>query len=126
MSVEKPLGEVLFTLVMKQVLWNEVLQSSQEMLQYFTCTSATYHTGCSQSLGTPWPTQEAKASQQLQAELSSSPALDTQLGSQLKPIAGGFFQLWFNLSPSPQHLLKMLMKKGPQNNVLSISFFLTI
>ena len=34
MSVEKPLGEVLFTLVMKQVPWNEVLQSSQEMLQY--------------------------------------------------------------------------------------------
>lgn len=34
MFVEKPLGEVLFTLVMKQVPWNEVLQSSQEMLQY--------------------------------------------------------------------------------------------
>lgn len=34
MSVEKPLGEALFTLVMKQVPWNEVLQSPQEMLQY--------------------------------------------------------------------------------------------
>lgn len=77
MSVEKPLGEMLFTLVMKQVPWNEVLQSSQEVLQYLTCTSATYHTGCSQSLRTPWQAQEAKASQQLQAGLSSSPTLDT-------------------------------------------------
>lgn len=34
MSVEKPPRAVLFTLVMKQVPWNEVLQSSQEMLQY--------------------------------------------------------------------------------------------
>lgn len=78
MSVEKPLGEMLFTLVMKQVHWNEVLQSSQEMLQSLTCTSATYHTGCSQGLGTPWPAQEAKAPQQLQAGPSSGPTLDTQ------------------------------------------------
>lgn len=34
MSVEEPLGEMLFTLVMKQVPWNEVLPYSQEMLQY--------------------------------------------------------------------------------------------
>lgn len=77
MSVEKPLGEVLFTLVMKQVPWNEVLQSSQQMLQYIYL----YLSYIPYRLLLESEKAKANASQLLWTELHSAPTLGTQPGS---------------------------------------------
>lgn len=82
MSVEKPLGEVLFTLVMKQVPRNEVLQSSQEMLQYIYLYLSYIPYKLLSKSENYLQSQEAKAnsSQPLWTGLHST-TLGTQLGS---------------------------------------------
>lgn len=95
MSVEKPLGEVLFTLVIKQVPWNEVLQSSQEVSQYiYLYLSYIPYRLLSESEN--YLSQEAKANapQLLGTQRHSITTPGMQFGSSLKQV-DCFFVVFF-------------------------------
>lgn len=111
MSVERPLGEGLFTLVMKQVPWNEVLQSSQEMLQcIYLCLSSTPFRLLSEP-GNWRPRQ---------THLSHS--RDHLLPHWVYSSGANYNWLFLcsKQSHSQQHLLEKLFRTGPQNKALHL------
>ena len=126
MSVEKPLGEVLFTLVMKQVPWNEVLQSSQEMLQYIYLYLS-YIPYRLPSVSENYLANSGGQGKCISAALDRTTLCSyTGHTSWVLTETGCYwvfcfifsFFLCLKLSHSQQHLLKMLLRKGPQNKVL--------
>lgn len=114
MSVEKPLGAVLFTLVMKQVPWNEVLQSSQEMLQYIPQLYAV------QAALRAWELLGNSRGQGKCYSRQDSGLLLLWVHN-LDPHSNWLVLLSYSLleaNPQPATPLRMLLRKGPQKKVL--------